>query len=95
MLTVEASMFHLQSIILSETFYGKNAEAAENGYIFPPLSVFQRFVTHSRVQRGAQQAVTIKARVCCVLVCSFSKIVCIVFGVSVDLQNLVKIKGVP
>jgi hypothetical protein len=40
MLTVEASMFHLQSIILSETFCGKNAEAAENRHIFQFLSVF-------------------------------------------------------
>jgi hypothetical protein len=30
-LTVDAAMFHLQSIILSETFCGKNAEAAEKG----------------------------------------------------------------
>jgi hypothetical protein len=40
MLTVEASMIHLQSIILSETFCGKNAEAAENHIIFQILSVF-------------------------------------------------------
>jgi hypothetical protein len=33
-LPVEASMFHLQSIILSEIFRGKNAEAAENEPIF-------------------------------------------------------------
>jgi hypothetical protein len=30
MLAVEASMFHLQRIILSETFCGKTAEAAKN-----------------------------------------------------------------
>jgi hypothetical protein len=34
MLTVKASMFHLHRIILSETCYGKNAEAAEKGHIF-------------------------------------------------------------
>jgi hypothetical protein len=44
-------MFHLQSIILSEIICGKNAEAAENRQIFPFLSVFQRFGTHSTVER--------------------------------------------
>jgi hypothetical protein len=34
MLTVEASMFYRQSIIFSEIFSGKNAEAAENGQMF-------------------------------------------------------------
>jgi hypothetical protein len=34
MLTVKASMFHLQCIILSETCCDKNAEAAENCHIF-------------------------------------------------------------
>jgi hypothetical protein len=39
-LPVKASMFLLQCIILSETRCGKNAEAAENGYICQLLSVF-------------------------------------------------------
>jgi hypothetical protein len=51
MLTVKASMFHLQSMILSETCFGKNAKTAENGHIFQLLNVFQRSVTHSRVER--------------------------------------------
>jgi hypothetical protein len=34
MLTVKVSLFHLQSIILSETFCDKNTEAAENGQLF-------------------------------------------------------------
>jgi hypothetical protein len=34
MLTVKASLFHFQCIILSETCSGKNAEAAENNHIF-------------------------------------------------------------
>jgi hypothetical protein len=42
MLTAEASMFYLQSIILSETFCGKNAGAAENDRIFQLVSVFQK-----------------------------------------------------
>jgi hypothetical protein len=33
MLTIKASMVHLQCIIFSETCSGKNAEAAENGHI--------------------------------------------------------------
>jgi hypothetical protein len=78
MLTVKVSMFYLQSIILSETFFGKNAKAAENGHIFQLLSVFQRSVTHSRVERGAHQAIAIKARVYCVRVCSFRILACIV-----------------
>jgi hypothetical protein len=71
-------MFHLQSIILSETFCGQTAVAAENGLIFQLLSVFQRFVTHSRDQRGAHKAVAIKAGVCCVRVSIFSIVACIV-----------------
>jgi hypothetical protein len=30
MFTVKDSMFHMQCVILSETFSGKNADAAEN-----------------------------------------------------------------
>jgi hypothetical protein len=63
MLTVEALTFYLQSIILSETFCGKNAEAAGNGHILQLLGVFQRSVTHSRVECGAHQAVAVKAGV--------------------------------
>jgi hypothetical protein len=61
MLTVKVSMFHLQCIILSETFCDKNAEAAENGHIFNALSVI-----HSRVLRGVNQAIEIKAGVCAI-----------------------------
>jgi hypothetical protein len=42
---------------------------------FPFLSVFQRSDTHFRVALEAHQAVTIKARVCCVRVCSFNILV--------------------
>jgi hypothetical protein len=41
MLKVNASMFHVQCIILSENGCGKNAEAAENGNIFQLVRVFQ------------------------------------------------------
>jgi hypothetical protein len=96
MLTVEASMFHWQSIVFSETLSGKNAEAVENWQSFQLMSVFQRSVTHSRVKREAHQAYAIKARVFCVRVCTFSIIQSLhCFGISVDLQNLVKIKCVP
>jgi hypothetical protein len=66
-------MFHLQSLILSETFCGKNAEAAENEYIF-----FFNFCTLARVERGAHKAVAMKPGVYCVRVCNFSIIACIV-----------------
>jgi hypothetical protein len=82
MLTVKASMFYLQCIVLSETCCCKNAEAAENGQIFHFLSVFQHSVTHLRVAFEAHQAVTIKARVCCVRVRSFSTLVCIALSVA-------------
>jgi hypothetical protein len=61
-------MFHSQRIILSETCCGKKAEAAENGHIFQLLSVLQRAVIHSRVERGEHQAVAIMAGICCVRV---------------------------
>jgi hypothetical protein len=94
MLTVEASMFHLQSIILSETFCGKNAEAAENGHIFQLVSVFQCSVTlqiwtwsiPSRCNQGW-------SLLCAWVLLQLYVLHC--FGISVDLQNLVKIKGVP
>jgi hypothetical protein len=81
-LTVKTSMFHLQCIVLSKTCCSKNAEAAENGHAFYFLSVFQRSVTHSRAAREAHQAVTIKARVCCVRVRSVSILVCIILAVA-------------
>jgi hypothetical protein len=63
---------------------------------FQLVNVFQRSVTHSRVARAAHQTVTTKARVCCVRVCNFSILaICIILAKSVDLHNLVKIKGVP
>jgi hypothetical protein len=46
------------------------------------LSTLQRSVTHSRVALKAHQAVTIKARVCCVRVRSFSILVCIILAVA-------------
>jgi hypothetical protein len=72
MSTVKLSMFHLQCTFLSEMCFSKNAEAAENCHIFLFLSVFQRSVTHSRVAIDAHQAVLIKAKVCCVCVCTVS-----------------------
>jgi hypothetical protein len=82
MLTVETSMFHLQCIFLSEICCSKKKKAAENGHIFHFLSVFQRSVTHSRVALEAHQAVTIKARVFCMRVRSFSILVCIILAVA-------------
>jgi predicted lactoylglutathione lyase len=78
----KTSMFYLQCIFKSETCCSKNAEAAENGQMFHFLSVFQRPVTHTRVANEARQAVTIKARVCCVRVLSFSILVCIILAVA-------------
>jgi hypothetical protein len=95
MLTVRASMFHLQSIILSETFCGKNADAAEHRHIFPFLSVFQRSVTHNRVQSRAHQAVAVKAGVLLCACVQFQHYSLHCFGVNVDLHKLVKIKDVP
>jgi hypothetical protein len=82
MLVVKTSMFHLQCIFLSETCCSKNAEAAENGHIVHFLSLFQRSVTHSTLALEAHQAVTIKARVCCVHVRSFSVLICIILAVA-------------
>jgi hypothetical protein len=64
----------------------------ENGENFQLVRVFKRFVTHSRV---AHKVVTIKADTCCVRACNFSVLACNCLGNTVDLQNLVKIKGVP
>jgi hypothetical protein len=61
MFKVKASMIHLQCIIFSETCYGKNAEAAENGHIFHFVNVLQRSVIHFRIAQTAHQAVTIMA----------------------------------
>jgi hypothetical protein len=89
-------MFHLQCIFLSETCCSKNVEAAENGHIVHFLSGFQRSVTHSRAALEAHQAVTIKARVCCVRVRSFSILACIILALT-SIYNFffLKIKGVP
>jgi hypothetical protein len=89
------SMFHLQCIILSKACCVKNAEAAENSDIFQLVSDFQRSVTHSRVARATHQAVAIKAEslMCTCVQFQHSSWNC--FGGSIDLQSLVKIKGVP
>jgi hypothetical protein len=81
-LAAKASMVYLQCIILSETLCDKNAEAAENGCIFQLVSVFEFSLTHARVECAAHQAVMIKARVCCVRVCNFSILACIVLTVA-------------
>jgi hypothetical protein len=95
MLTVKASMFHLQCIFFSEICCGKNTEATENGIIFQLLSIFQCSLTHSRVVRGAHQAFAIKAGVCCVRVCNFSIIASIDLVLVLFYKNLVKINCIP
>jgi hypothetical protein len=81
MLTFKASMFYLQCIILSETCYGKNAEAAENSHPLQ-LGAFQCSVTPSRVECGAHQAVAIKVGVYCVRAYNFNILACIVLAVA-------------
>jgi hypothetical protein len=75
-------MFHFQSIIWSETCYGKNVEEAENAKIWQLVSVVQRSVTHSRVARAAHQAATIKTGICCVRVCNVSILACLVWAIA-------------
>jgi hypothetical protein len=82
------------ALFRQKTYWGKNAEAASNGHICQLLSVFQRFVTHSRVAHAAHQAISIKASLLCASV-QFQRSNLLCFDRSVDLQNLVKIKGVP
>jgi hypothetical protein len=88
MLTVKASIFHFLCIIVSETCCGKNAEAAKISQISQLMSILQRFVTKSRVACAAHQAVTIKACVCCVNVCNFSILACIVLAVELIYEIL-------
>jgi hypothetical protein len=63
---------YLQCIVLSKNCCGENAAVAKISPIFQLVSVFQRSVTQSSVAHAAHQAVTIKARVCCVCDCIFS-----------------------
>jgi hypothetical protein len=73
MVTVKASLFHLQCIIESDTCCGKNAEAAKNcNFFFQFVGIFQCSVAHSTVACAAHQAVTIKA----------SSAVCVVGAIS-------------
>jgi hypothetical protein len=94
MLTVKASMFHLQRIFLLETRCSKNAEATENGHIFQFVSVFQRFVTNSRVALAAHQAVTIKAGACCVRKRNFSILASIILAAASIYNNNKKKRGI-
>jgi hypothetical protein len=82
MLSVKASMFHLQCIFFLKTLWNKNAEAAENDHIFQFMIIFQRSVTHFRDALAAHKAVTIKARACCVRVRNFSILACIILPVA-------------
>jgi hypothetical protein len=72
-----------------------NAEAAENGNIFPLFSVFNALSHTPEVHM--QHTKSLQSRlesVVCVCVCNFSIPACIV-GSEIDLKNLEKIKGVP
>jgi hypothetical protein len=61
----------------------KNDEAAENGHILKFVRSFSRLChIHARGARAAHQAVTIKSRVCCVRVCNFSILACIIMAVA-------------
>jgi hypothetical protein len=89
-------MFHLHCIILSENCCDKNAEAAENGRIFPLDSFFLMLChapqncTWSTPSRNNQGQSLLHE---CVQFQHFS-LHCF-WQLSVDLQNLVKINGVP
>jgi hypothetical protein len=56
--------------------------AAKISHIFQTVSVFQCSVTLSRVAHAAHQAVVIKAGVCCLHVCNFSILACIILVVA-------------
>jgi hypothetical protein len=94
-LTVKASIIHLQCVILSETGCGKSVEAANNRNILQLLSLIQRSVTRSRVARAAHQAIENQGHsmLCAFLQFQHSSLLC--YKSSINLQNLVKIKGVP
>jgi hypothetical protein len=95
MLTVEASIFHFLCIILSETCCGKNAEATKISQISQLMTVFQRFVTKSRIACAAHQAITIiRLSLLCECV-QFQHSSLHYSGSIVYLQNFVKINGVP
>jgi hypothetical protein len=64
-------MYHLQCISLSETCYGKNAEAAENSHIIQLVSVFQHSVTgtpklHMQHTKLLQSMMASTVRVCAI-----------------------------
>jgi hypothetical protein len=73
----------------------QNAEAAENGLIFQLVSVFQRSVTHSRGARVAHQAVTNQGWSLLCACVQFQHSSLHFLGIGINIQNLVKIKGVP
>jgi hypothetical protein len=84
MLTVEASVFHLQSIILSETFCGKTAEAAENRQLF--FFTFERFSTLCLLSHTLELKVEHnqgRSLLCACVQFQHYSLLC--FGVSVDL----------
>jgi hypothetical protein len=60
-LNVSLAVHHFVKNLLCQ-----NAEAADNGHICQLSSIFQRFVTHSRITHAAHQAVAIKDKACCV-----------------------------
>jgi hypothetical protein len=102
-------MFHLLCIILSETCCGKNAEAAENCYIFFQLvSVFLKLdlsqtqdlqVEHTNLycynQREGKRVIMLQSRLKTIDACVQFQHSSLHLGISIDLQSQVKIKGVP
>jgi hypothetical protein len=87
MFTVKASAVHI---------FCQNLAVAKSLREQKLVIVFNSWAFFHAQSRAAHQDVTIRTRVCCVWACNFrmkSTLQC--SGSSVDLQNLVKIKGVP
>jgi hypothetical protein len=59
------------------------------------VSVFQRFVTNSKVVLAAHQAVTIKTKACCVRERNFSILASIILAAALIYQKMWEFKGVP
>jgi hypothetical protein len=97
MLTVKASMFLFQWIILSETCCGKNAEAAENGHTFHFWGIFQHCLTHYNSELHMQHTKPLQSKPePAVRMCAFQHSSLHCFGsCSIDELYHVQTKGVP
>jgi hypothetical protein len=81
-------MFTFSASFDQKLALAKKLRQQKTRHIFQLSKVCQRSVTHFRAAHAAHHAITIEAGVCCVRVCNFSSLACIVLAIASILKIL-------